>query len=82
LLKVYFKKVTEISSKTAKKVSTVPKTVHYEKVSTLPITVLKTTTLQYRGTKVPWFCPPMMTFSTKPTPSPIFTGTISVQAVE
>jgi len=26
LLKVYFKKVTEISSKTAKKVSTVPKT--------------------------------------------------------
>jgi len=31
LLKVYFKKVTEISSKTAKKVSTVPKTVHFKK---------------------------------------------------
>jgi len=46
LLKVYFKKVTEISSKTAKKVSTVPKTEHFKKVSTLPITLL----IKYRGT--------------------------------
>jgi len=31
LLQVYFKKVTEISSKTAKKVSKAPKTVHLKK---------------------------------------------------
>ena len=40
------KKVTEISSKTVYKVTTVPKTVHFLKVSTVPITVLK----KYRGT--------------------------------
>jgi len=35
------KRVIEISSKTAKNVLTVPKTIYFKKVSTLPITVLK-----------------------------------------
>ena len=36
-----FKKVTEISSKTVQKVTMVPKTVHFLKVLTIPIAVLK-----------------------------------------
>ena len=52
LVLVYSKKVTEISSKTVEKVTTVPKTIYFLKVSTVPITVLKT----YR-VAVPRYCP-------------------------
>ena len=45
-------KVTEISSKRVKKVPAVPKTAHFQKVSTLPITVLKS--------EVPRHCPTLL----------------------
>jgi len=51
--KVYFKKVAEILRITAKKVLTVPKTVHFKKVSTLPITALKIFVPRYRVTFEP-----------------------------
>ena len=48
------KKVTEISRKIVQTVSTVLKTVLFQKVSSLPIAVLK----KYRVT-VPRYCPPL-----------------------
>ena len=46
---LYSKIVTEISSKKVLKVTTVPKTVHFLKVSMVPMTVLK----KYRVTVLP-----------------------------